>query len=68
VPDLLTTGILAATASQVSGTVIAGNTIVGDHYGIFLEALKSALPSPVAGLGSNRFYRVHQAVKTVIVP
>jgi len=68
VPDDYTTGILAATASQVSGTVIAGNTIVGNHYGIFLEALKSALPSNVAGLNTNRFHHVHQAVKTVIVP
>jgi Right handed beta helix region len=68
VPDLRTTGILAATASQVSGTVIAGNHITGDHFGIFLEALKSALPSPVSGLSSNRFHHVVQAVKTVIVP
>jgi hypothetical protein len=68
VPDDSTTGILAATASQVSGTVIAGNTIVGNHYGIFLEALKTALPSPVAGLYTNRFHHVHQDVKTVIVP
>lgn len=68
VPDLRTTGILAATASQVSGTVIAGNYITGNHYGIFLEALKSALPSPVYGLNTNKFHRVFQAVKTVIVP
>ena len=68
VPDLRTTGILAATASQVSGTVIAGNYISGNHFGIFLEALKSALPSPVSGLGSNRFHHVTKAVKTVIVP
>lgn len=68
VPDMSTTGILAATASKVSGTVIAGNTIVGDHFGIFLEALKTALPSPVSGLNSNRFHHVHQAVKTVTVP
>jgi Right handed beta helix region len=68
VPDLRTTGILAATASQVSGTVIAGNYITGDHFGIFLEALKSALPSPVSGLGGNSFHHVFQAVKTVIVP
>lgn len=68
VPDLLTTGILAATASQVSGTVIAGNYITGDHFGIFLEALKSALPSPVSGLDTNTFRQVFQTVKTVIVP
>jgi parallel beta-helix repeat protein len=68
VPDLRTTGILLATASQVSGTVVSGNYITGDHYGIFLEALASALPSPVAGLGSNRFHKVAQHVKTVIVP
>jgi hypothetical protein len=68
VPDMSTTGILAATASKVSGTVIAGNTIVGDHFGIFLEALKTALPSNVSGLNSNRFHHVHQAVKTVVVP
>jgi len=68
VPDLKTTGILAATASQVSGTVIAGNHITGNHYGIFLEALQSALPSPVAGLNTNSFHHVVQAVKEVIVP
>jgi hypothetical protein len=68
VPDLQTTGILAATASQVSGTEIAGNYIYGDHFGIFLEALKSALPSPVSGLNTNSFHHVYQAVKTVIVP
>jgi hypothetical protein len=68
VPDLSTTGILAATASQVSGTVIADNHITGDHYGIFLEALKSALPSPVHGLSSNSFHHVSQAQKVVIVP
>jgi len=68
VPDLRTTGILAATASQVSGTVIAHNYITGDHFGIFLEALKSALPSPVAGLSSNSFHHVFQALKVVIVP
>jgi Right handed beta helix region len=68
VPDLRTTGILAATASQVSGTVIAGNYITGNHYGIFLEALKSALPSPVSGLSSNSFHHVFQALKVVIVP
>jgi Right handed beta helix region len=68
VPDLRTTGILAATASQVSGTVIAGNYITGNHYGIFLEALKSALPSPVSGLSSNSFHHVFQDLKVVIVP
>jgi parallel beta-helix repeat protein len=68
VPDLRTTGILAATASQVTGTVIAGNHITGDHFGIFLEALKSALPSPVSGLRSNGFHHVFQALKVVIVP
>jgi Right handed beta helix region len=68
VPDLRTTGILAATASQVSGTVIAGNHITGNHFGIFLEALKSALPSPVSGLSTNSFRRVFQKVKVVVVP
>ncbi|HSZ41127.1 MAG TPA: hypothetical protein VK817_14330 [Trebonia sp.] len=68
VPDLKTTGILAATASQVKGTVIAANYITGNHYGIFLEALKSALPSPVAGLGTNKFHNVTQPLKQVIVP
>jgi hypothetical protein len=71
VPDLLTTGILAATASQVSGTEIAGIYVTGDHFGIFLEALKSALPpslSPVSGLDTNTFRHVFQTVKTVIVP
>jgi hypothetical protein len=68
VPDLRTTGILAATASQVSGTVIAGNYITGDHFGIFLEALKSALPTTVSGLGTNTFRNVFQSVKTVVAP
>ncbi|MFY9865964.1 MAG: right-handed parallel beta-helix repeat-containing protein [Trebonia sp.] len=68
VPDLRTTGILAATASQVSGTVIAGNHITDNHFGIFLEALQSALPSPVSGLSSNSFHHVHQALKEVTVP
>ena len=48
--------------------MIAGNYISGNHFGIFLEALKSALPSPVSGLGSNRFHDVFKAVKVVIVP
>jgi hypothetical protein len=39
-PDLSTTGILAATASKVSGTVIAVNHITGNHFGIFLEAAR----------------------------
>lgn len=68
VPDMKTTGILAATASQVKGTVIAGNHITRNHYGIFLEALKSALPSPVYGLNTNTFRHVNVGIKQVIVP
>jgi hypothetical protein len=48
--------------------VVAGNHITGDHFGIFLEALKSALPSPVSGLRSNSFHHVFQTLKVVIVP
>jgi parallel beta-helix repeat protein len=29
-----------ATASKVSGTVIDGNHITGNHFGIFLEAAR----------------------------
>jgi parallel beta-helix repeat protein len=69
VPDNRTTGILAATASIVKGTVIARNHIHGDHYGIFLEALRRVAPkSPVYGLGSNRFANVARRFKVVLVP
>jgi nitrous oxidase accessory protein NosD len=67
VPDLRTTGILAATASPVTGTVMARNHIYGNHYGIFLEALSTALPAKVHGLGTNTFRRVFKPVKAVIV-
>jgi hypothetical protein len=68
VPDTYTTGILAATASSVTGTVIAGNHISSNHYGIFLEALSTVKTAKVRGLGTNSFYRVHQAIKFVTAP
>jgi hypothetical protein len=68
VPDTRTTGILAATASSVTGTVIAGNHISDNHFGIFLEALSTVESANVSGLGTNSFYRVHQAVKFVTAP
>ena len=68
-PDTRTTGILAATASVVPTTVIAGNHIYDNHFGIFLEALSTAVKGThVYGLGSNHFFQVHKPVKTVIVP
>jgi Right handed beta helix region len=65
VPDTRTTGILAATASSVTGTLIANNHISDNHYGVFLEALSTVKKANVAGLGTNRFSGVHQAVKFV---
>jgi Right handed beta helix region len=65
VPDPRTTGILAATASSVTGTLIANNHISDNHYGVFLEALSTVKTANVAGLGTNRFAGVHQAVKFV---
>ena len=68
-PDIRTTGILAATASVVPSTVIARNHITDNHFGVFLEALSNvARKSHVHGLGSNSFFHVHQPVKIVIVP
>ena len=65
--DLLTrtTGILAATASSVTGTLIANNHISDNHYGVFLEALSTVKTANVAGLGTNRFSGVHQGIKFV---
>jgi parallel beta-helix repeat protein len=68
VPDTRTTGILAATASSVTGTVIAGNHISDNHFGIFLEALSTVKTANVGGLGTNSFYRVYQAIKFVTAP
>jgi Right handed beta helix region len=68
VPDTRTTGILAATASSVTGTLIAGNHISNNHFGIFLEALSTVKTANVSGLGTNRFYRVDQAIKFVTAP
>lgn len=65
VPDTRTTGILAATASSVTGTLIANNHISDNHYGVFLEALSTVKTANVADLGTNRFSGVHQAVKFV---
>ena len=68
VPDTRTTGILAATASSVYGTVIGGNHISNNHFGIFLEALSTVKSANVSGLGTNSFYRVNQAIKFVTAP
>jgi hypothetical protein len=66
VPDTRTTGILAATASSVSGTLIANNHISDNHFGIFLEALSTVKKATVSGLGSNGFSHVWQHIKVVI--
>jgi len=68
VPDTRTTGILAATASSVTGTVIAGNHIYNDHFGIFLEALSTVKTANVSGLGTNCFSSVYKALKEVTAP
>ena len=68
VPDTRTTGILAATASSVYGTVIGGNHISNNHFGIFLEALSTVKSANVSGLRTNSFYRVNQAIKFVTAP
>jgi hypothetical protein len=68
VPDTRTTGILAATASSVYGTVIGGNHISNNHFGIFLEALSTVKSANVSGLSTNSFYRVNQAIKFVTAP
>jgi hypothetical protein len=68
VPDTRTTGILAATASSVTGTVIAGNHIYNDHFGIFLEALSTVKTANVSGLGTNSFHSVYKALKEVTAP
>jgi nitrous oxidase accessory protein NosD len=68
VADTKTTGILAATASPVTGTVIAGNHISDNHFGIFLEDLSTVTTANVNGLGTNSFSSVHQAVKFVTAP
>ena len=38
-PGARTTGILADTASSVTGTLIANNHISDDHFGIFQAGL-----------------------------
>ena len=65
VPDNRTTGILAATASSVTGTLIANNHISDNYFGIFLERLSTVKKANVSGLGTNRFSRVHQHLKFV---
>ena len=66
VPDTRTTGILAATASSVTGTLIANNHISNNHFGIFLERLSTVKKANVSGLGTNRFSHVTQAFKFVV--
>jgi hypothetical protein len=66
VPDTRTTGILAATASSVTGTLIANNHISNNHFGIFLERLSTVKTANVSGLGTNRFSHVSQAFKSVL--
>jgi hypothetical protein len=66
VPDTRTTGILAATASSVTGALIANNHISNNHFGIFLERLSTVKKSNVSGLGTNRFSHVSQAFKFVV--
>ncbi len=66
VPDTRTTGILAATASSVTGTLIANNHISDNHFGIFLERLSTVKKANVADLGTNRFSRVFQQFKFVV--
>lgn len=66
VPDIRTTGILAATASSVTGTLIANNHISDNHFGIFLERLSTVKKANVADLGTNRFSRVFQQFKFVV--
>jgi hypothetical protein len=66
VPDTRTTGILAATASSVTGTLIANNHISNNHFGIFLERLSTVKKANVSGLGTNRFSHVIQAFKFVV--
>jgi Right handed beta helix region len=65
VPDTRTTGILAATASSVTGTLIANNHISNNHFGVFLERLSTVKTANVSGLGTNRFSHVSQAFKLV---
>jgi len=68
VPDNRTTGILAATASSVTGTVIASNHISDDHFGIFLEALSTVKTPKVSGLTTNASHDVSQPLKFVTAP
>jgi Right handed beta helix region len=65
VPDTRTTGILAATASSVTGTVIASNHISDNHFGIFLEDLSTVKTPKVSGLTTNGFHNVSQPIKFV---
>jgi Right handed beta helix region len=66
VPDTRTTGILAATASSVTGTLIANNHISNNHFGVFLERLSTVKKANVSDLGTNRFSHVSQAFKYVV--
>jgi hypothetical protein len=68
VPDTRTTGILAATASPVTGTVIASNHISDNHFGIFLEALSTVKTPKVSGLTTNGFHSVSRPLKFVSAP
>jgi hypothetical protein len=63
VADNLTTGILVGSASPIS-VQINGNTIVSNHYGIFLEGVGHIVNAAVYG---NGFHHVTIPVKRVIV-
>jgi hypothetical protein len=58
--------VLTATASSVTGTLIANNHISDNPFGIFLERLSTVKKANVSGLGTNRFSHVNQHFKFVV--
>ncbi len=65
-PDTRTTGILVGSASPIH-VQIAGNHISRDHFGIFLEGLRSIAHASHVSLRGNHFRGVFKQVKAVLV-
>lgn len=63
VPDTRTTGILVGSASPIH-VLIAGNRIICNHFGIFLEGVGRPVHATLHG---NQFHRVVKPVKRVLV-
>ncbi|HEY3955894.1 MAG TPA: right-handed parallel beta-helix repeat-containing protein [Streptosporangiaceae bacterium] len=66
-PDTRTTGILVGSSSPIA-VHISGNHIASDHYGIFVELLKSAVAGSQVTILDNAYSQVATHVRHVVVP